>query len=353
MASEALETKTLGQLLEEPCEEVPWVVRGLIAPGLTVLAGRPKEGKSWAALQATVAVATGSSFMGYFETAQGEALCLFLEDTYNRIKLRLHQVADALEENTEAFDIEAFGGKAHFAVRAELLGSGLPEQLESWMADHPGTTLIVIDTLQKIRGVGGNSDSLYASDYSVGAALKSIADTYGVAIVAIHHTRKMPSDDPFETISGTNGITGAADTSLVLQRKARNKCEAVLHVTGRDVESESYLLEFVDEGCWRCTGVAEETTATSKQAPAVIYQVVDFAKQVKDWEGSSSALLAAMEEPVTSAAQLGKLLRTHADTLEGAGVTYSAWRTKDGRFIRLHAADDGNDGGEAYPSMPS
>ena len=104
-----------------------------------------------------------------------------------------------------------------FAINAKQLGKGLDEQLGRFVREHPDTSLIIIDTLQKVREVGGEAYS-YASDYDIIARLKSFADCRGLCLILVHHTRKQKAKDIFEMISGTNGLLGAADAALVLPR---------------------------------------------------------------------------------------------------------------------------------------
>lgn len=93
----------------------------------------------------------------------------------------------------------------YFSVSASQLGSGLDEQLQNFVREHPDTELIIIDTLQKVREVGGDSYS-YANDYDIIARLKQFADNSSVCLMLVHHTRKQKSDDPYDMISGTNGL---------------------------------------------------------------------------------------------------------------------------------------------------
>ena len=57
------------------------------------------------------------------------------------------------------------------------------------MQEHTDTSLIIIDTLQKVREVGGDNYS-YANDYEIITRLKQFADKYGICILLVHHTRK-------------------------------------------------------------------------------------------------------------------------------------------------------------------
>jgi hypothetical protein len=111
--------------------------------------------------------------------------------------------------------------------------------------------MVVIDVFAKIRGVSQPGQSAYDADYGAMSRVKNIADAHGVAIVLVHHVRKAASDDFLAEVSGTNGLAGAADATLVLKR-SRGQADGVLHVTGRDVEESEQAMSFdADTGAWR------------------------------------------------------------------------------------------------------
>ncbi len=101
-----------------------------------------------------------------------------------------------------------FGAEAaenlYFATHCKTANSGLEDQIRSFMREHPNTGLIIIDTLKRVREVGG-ADYSYSSDYDIVARLKTVADSYKVTMVIVHHTRKLEADDKFDMIAGTNG----------------------------------------------------------------------------------------------------------------------------------------------------
>ena len=83
--------------------------------------------------------------------------------------------------------------------------------------------------------------------------VKRLADHYGVAIVLVHHARKDKggTEDFLAEVSGTNGLAGASDATLVLKR-ARAEADGVLHITGRDVTEAEYALKFhPGAGAWQ------------------------------------------------------------------------------------------------------
>ena len=110
---------------------------------------------------------------------------------------------------------------------------GLEEQIETFSADHPGTVLVIIDTLQMVRPI---HDATYANDYRDLSALKRLADRLGLALLLIHHLRKEKAEDVFHRISGTTAISGAVDSSFTLVEERRGRGRAKLTCIGRDIK---------------------------------------------------------------------------------------------------------------------
>ena len=104
--------------------------------------------------------------------------------------------------------------------------------------------------MQKIREAGGEAYS-YASDYEIIGKLKRFADRHSICIVTVHHTRKQPAGDSFETISGTTGLLGCADGALLMQKKKRTALEATVDAVGRDQQDQIlYLKKDADTQIW-------------------------------------------------------------------------------------------------------
>ncbi|WP_137702884.1 AAA family ATPase [Marimonas lutisalis] len=206
---------------------VSWIVRDLIPEGLTLLAGKPKLGKSWMALQIGYSVATGDEVLGR-QATQGSVLYAALEDNQRRLKSRLEKTTTESERWPELLE---------FATEWPRLDVSGLDALEGWLGQHPDARLIIIDTLATVRPSGNSRDSLHQSDYQALRGLHALANTRGIAIVVIHHVRKADADDRFDTVSGSTGLTGAADATLVLSNSTDGK---VLYGRGRDlVEFES------------------------------------------------------------------------------------------------------------------
>ncbi len=215
-----------------------FAVPGVFPEGLTVLAGAPKRGKSWLILDVCLAIAAGGKALGAIDVIPGRTLYLALEDSDRRLQARGRHL---------------LGGRpfpAMFSYATSLPDPGrLIKMLETFCATHTDTRIIAIDTLARVRPPQPKHRQAYEWDYAVGAALKKVADEYRVSLVAVTHTRQLAAADFVEAVSGTSGLTGAADTIVVLDR-ARGQDDGVLRVTGRDVDEAEYALRMVG-GAWQ------------------------------------------------------------------------------------------------------
>jgi hypothetical protein len=252
------------ELRDEVFPPVEWIIPGYLPAGLTLLAGRPKLGKSWLALDWCVAVARGGySMSSDYACLTGDVLYMALEDTARRLQARLRKV---LGSNAE--------WPSRISLSANLPASD-PQGLatvESWLRQAKSSRLIVVDTLAKVRPARGRGDDPYASDYSAVAPWKTLADAHGVAVVLVHHVRKMGAEDPLEMVSGTNGLTGAADTIMVLNRDGQG---CTLTGRGRDLEEFERAVRFDKDSCrWAVLGEASEVRR-SDERNAVMRHLAD------------------------------------------------------------------------------
>lgn len=230
-------------LLAMDFPELRWAIEGILPEGAAVLAAAPKIGKSWLVDDWAVAIALGGFAMNSTKVDRGQVLLLPLEDSHRRMQSRLRTVLHGKDVPSLldiAFDWPRFG-------------EGFEDQVEAWVSTHPDARLIVVDTLAKVRPHQRTNRQLYEVDYEDLSVLASIVRARpGLALVAVHHDRKAEADDFLDSVSGSHGITGAADTVLVL-RRSRGSADAVLHVTGRDAEEDDYGLRFT-AGRWELTG---------------------------------------------------------------------------------------------------
>ncbi|MDH6126892.1 AAA family ATPase [Kitasatospora sp. GP82] len=220
--------------------EPRWAVPGFFAEGVSLLAGPPKVGKSWLSLGLALDVAAGRPAFGSITVEPGPVLYLALEDTPRRLKTRMGKLLAGRDAPRELTIVTEF----------PPLPRGGAEALDRWLTANPGARLIVIDVFAKVRGTSAPGVAAYDADYAAIGYVKQVADRHSVATILVHHVRKMGSDDFLAEVSGTNGLAGAADATLVLKR-SRGKADGVLHITGRDVDEAEHALSFQPEsGNW-------------------------------------------------------------------------------------------------------
>src|SRR5438034_522729 len=71
---------TAAQLEDWTFDPISYVIPRLFPEGLTILAGRPKVGKSWMALDIALGVAGGRYILGDIKLEEGDVLYAALED---------------------------------------------------------------------------------------------------------------------------------------------------------------------------------------------------------------------------------------------------------------------------------
>jgi hypothetical protein len=237
----SIATITASQLQSKDFPQLRFAVDGFLAEGVTLLAGKPKIGKSWMALDFAIAVATGGMALGSVQCRKGQVLYCALEDNHRRLQGRMRKLYGSADH---------WPAGLHFATQVKHLNDGLVEDLRAWIEVHRAK-LVIIDTFAAVRPQSRREG--YDADYAALSPLQEMAGQMGIAIVLIHHLRKMLGDDPFDMILGTTGLTGAVDTAFVL---SRGKQGVTLYGRGREIEEMEKALEFVDLR-WKLLGEAD------------------------------------------------------------------------------------------------
>lgn len=245
------------ELIAATFPEPRWAVPGIVPEGLTVIAARPKIGKSWLMLGVGIAVASGGRALGMVGCDPGDVLYLALEDTARRLQSRLVTMLD---------DPRSAPERLHLVTSWARLDAGGLDELAAWLTAHPDARLVILDTLAKVRPGRKRDAALYDEDYAALNGLKQLADRFGVAIVVVHHTRKADAGDVFDTVSGTLGLSAVADAIIVIRRN-RGTADALLSITGRDVEEAELPLRWeASIGAWSVLDLPTPTITDERGA---------------------------------------------------------------------------------------
>jgi hypothetical protein len=221
-----------------------YVVPGIFPEGLTILAGRPKIGKSWMALDVALAKATGRFVLGNIHLDESDVLYAALEDNQRRLRNRIFKILAG----------DSWPIRLTLTTKWRRLDAGGVADAKDWAASVKNPRLIIFDTLAGVRPDRNNRDTLYDGDYRALTELQSWLSEAGIGGIVLHHTRKMEADDPIDSVSGSLGLTGCSDTVSVL---ARTPNGTTLYVRGRDVEEQDLAITFSKATCrWTVLGEA-------------------------------------------------------------------------------------------------
>lgn len=323
-----LEFYKASELYGKQLKRPPVIVEGMIPAGLTVLAGAPKRGKSWMALKLALCVSKGDKFLG-FPTKRGSVLYLDLESRQYRVQDRLSRlIPGAAPDNL------------YIAHQADKLDGDLLEQLKSWASQVENPSMIIIDTVGRVKGGTRRGENAYEGDTRIFGQMQSFALENSLALICVHHLRKDNgnNDDYFERISGSMGFTGACDAVMVLAGK-RGEETSTLKTSSRDFDSQDFVMKF-NSGDWELVSCNSEEYAELQEynASQMVRGIIAVAKRYNCWRGTVNDLNCEMSEtlgePVEEvhATQFGRQLSHFAPMLKRRdGIVITVQRGKGGK----------------------
>ena len=253
----------------------------------------------------------------------GAVLYLALEDDYQRLQERMARM----------FGVES-AGELFFAVSAKQVGNGLDEQLAFFLREHPNTRLVIVDTLQKVREMSGDAYS-YAGDYEIISRLKAFGEQNGVCVLIVHHTRKQPAGDSFETISGTTGLLGCADGAILMQKEKRTDNKATLDIVGRDQPDQKIHLIRDEVTLQWDFEKAERQLWKEPPDPILTAAAKLVTVESPQWKGSATELAEALRLSIQPNALSKKLNVKAGKLMQVFGIRYENNRSRTGSNITL------------------
>lgn len=303
---------------------IEWRIDEILPVGaVAMLSAKPKFFKSYLALGMCIAICQGESYLGY---ASKKCECLYfdLESSKRRPKARINQITQGKRppKGLYLITLEQNVAKLHDGFEAQLI-----DQLEQF----PDIGVVVIDVFNKIRKAKRAIDDGYSKDYADIEPLVKIASEYNITILLISHHTKGQHEDAFDDTVGSSGIMGALDVAWSIKKDKRSDEEAVLHITGRDIESQELSMRF-DKKSFRWIRIGTKAEVEFQRLINEYHDsnVVRAIKQaVREREGSYSASaselkrygelhkLPIIEDPT----QIGVLIGKYEDLLHADGIS--------------------------------
>jgi RecA-family ATPase len=308
-----------------------WLVENLIPQGVSLLCAPSKTGKSWMMMQLAIAIATGQPFLG-FPTKKRKVMYYAFEDDESRLLDRMNKLLNGTPAPENII----------FSTDVRTLDNGLINNMTDDVFANPDIDLIIIDTLQKVRGRTLNGETVYAYDYREIGEFKKFYNSLSTSVLLVHHTRKQKDSDSFNQISGTTGLMGAADTTYLLTRNSRTDNRAILSMTGRDIMSNDLILSFDKDTClWSLEDSVAEADRKNFENAYNISPVVATIRELVaeppyEWSGTITELL----NMATKNALDGEVLTERKVAREIADFGFTL-ETKDGIHHKFHRRADG------------
>ncbi len=217
----AILLKSLGALMSEPIVAVDWTWGGrLVAGSVSILAAKPKAGKSTLARNLALAVARGESFLGW-SAKPGAVLYLALEE----------RSADV------AGDFRSMGADGSENIMVADAGTGI-EVVELIKSARP--VLLVVDPLFRLVNI--KDEKAYAETYTALGPLIDAARDTGTHILCLHHSSKLAKTEAIDSPLGSTALGGAVSTLLVLRRSEKFRSLETVQRVGQDLPET--ILEF-------------------------------------------------------------------------------------------------------------
>jgi hypothetical protein len=294
-------------LMSRKFAETRQIVDGLFPAGCVLLVGPPKQGKSWLSLQLARCVDAGVPFMGR-KTVQGDVLYLALEDGFRRLQSRLEK--QSIKGNPR------FTRGLTFQIEIATAEKGGLSEIEAWLDGHPNAALVIVDVLKMFREPRKGKVDPYERDYADVRPLTALATRYGVCIIVVHHTNKgsAAATDPFDRVSGTGGLSGAADGTMLLVPDESGSLG--LYGRGRDFPEIEIPVSFNPDECVWEVAVAVPDNRYGELSTRIIERL---RYENGNAVGPKDIALSLTESETEVSKRLGGLVRSRRVTKLGRG----------------------------------
>jgi hypothetical protein len=215
-------------------EPSQWIVEGLLRVGrkrISLLAGKPEDGKSTIARQLAVAVTKGKPFLGR-QTVRASVIYWQSEEEPGDVRDSLDRLG---YDHTKDEKLLTFFGNA-----AENHVQSLREAL----AAHPEVKLVLIETLDdllKVSDIKENSAARAAFDKFDTVVVNDFS--HRVAFLALHQLKKRETDSVGDMLLGATVIRGRTDAKWYLRRVSDEDPRRIFTATVRKGQeiSPTYL----------------------------------------------------------------------------------------------------------------
>lgn len=205
-------------------KRVPYLVDGLLPDGaFSIIAGKPKHGKSSLARYEAVCVSKGKPFLGR-DTVQGEVLLISLEDPLSHVDNALLALGYNPKTDAPIHIVEKLAPSIDESIAA----------IEAVLRSRPQIRLVIVDTLAKLLRVSDVND--YAKVMPQIEKIHDLARRFPhLHIQGLAHAKKAQTTDVFDSLLGSTALRGEPDTTIALYKERDQHIIATETRIGRSI----------------------------------------------------------------------------------------------------------------------
>lgn len=246
---EARDIVTLGELLNSDIPEQEWLVEKLVPKrGLTILAGKYGDLKSFLAMHMSYCLITGNNFLKW-KTKKCKVLYIDEENDDTELKRRFDML-------TVGQNVEEIKNNLGFSIFKNIIinepagKKKLKELIEGFKPD-----IVIVDS--KIRVFVGDEDK--SKDMrTVWVTVKKFMKEYDTTWIILDHVRKTKGRITIEDVRGSGDICAQGSIVLILNRKDEDGDTFILSrekMRGGKKEKLGVVLTAIDKPFGNKTGI--------------------------------------------------------------------------------------------------
>ncbi len=323
-----LEEHSLQELAEKEFVQRDPLIEHMLPPeGTLLFCGSSKIGKSWLAFDMGLHICKGERFWGY-DVRRAAVLYICLEDGELRLQNRMFKIG---EEGQKDF---------YYATEIASTEEGIIKQLDEQMEKHPEIGLIIIDSLTALRAkLAVVNNNAFIDDYRILNAFHHFTDNHHITLLIVHHVRKMRSEDPFDDIAGTNGLSAAADGSFVFRKEKFTDDEVKLYAKCRDTGQHMWTIRLDEETCiWKMIHESTPMEDVINSDPD-LKKTVEFIRKERSFFGSATEFCERIGVEKKPQSLSGKLFN-HRRELAKQGIDFERTRGNKGSIFCFSLVSD-------------
>ena len=323
-----LEEHSLQELAEKEFVQRDPLIEHMLPPeGTLLFCGSSKIGKSWLALDMGLHICKGEKFWGC-DVRKAAVLYICLEDGELRLQNRMFKIG---EEGQKDF---------YYATEIASTEEDIIKQLDEQMEKHPEIGLIIIDSLTALRAkLAVVNNNAFIDDYRILNAFHHFTDNHLITLLIVHHVRKMRSEDPFDDIAGTNGLSAAADGSFVFRKEKFTDDEVKLYAKCRDTGQHMWTIRLDEETCiWKMIHESTPMEDVINSDPD-LKKTVEFIRKERSFFGSATEFCERIGVEKKPQSLSGKLFN-HRRELAKQGIDFERTRGNKGSIFCFSLISD-------------